>query len=165
MFGPIWMKVRDMKVACKRLIFLLVIIFPAITPGFSAFGQTLIHRYSFISNANDEVGTANGTVEGGAMFSGGALVLNGTNGYVALPAGIVNGLPAVTIETWATFGTIANNSFLLGLAILTAAAAVRTIFFARHMAVAHFWLGPQFQGVDPGYTAEQEALNTRGPGQ
>src|SRR5579863_7330303 len=103
-----------MKDACKRFVYLLAIILSAMGSRFSAFSQTLIHRYSFISNANDEAGTANGTVEGGAVFNGSALVLNGTNGYVLLPAGIVSGLSAVTIETWATFGTIANNSFLFG---------------------------------------------------
>jgi Glycosyl hydrolase catalytic core/Concanavalin A-like lectin/glucanases superfamily/Ricin-type beta-trefoil lectin domain-like len=146
-----------MKVACKRFVFLLAFILPAITPGFSAFSQTLIHRYSFISNANDEVGTANGAVEGGAVFSGGALVLNGTNGYVALPAGIVNGLTAVTIETWATFGTIANNSFLFGFGNTDNGGSGEDYLFCTPHGGGSFLARAAISGADPGYTAEQEA--------
>src|ERR1017187_2085133 len=76
---------------------------------FHARGQTLTHRYSLTTDASDSVGTANGTVAGGATFNGsGGLVLNGTSGYVSLPPGLVSNLTAVTIETWASFGTIAN---------------------------------------------------------
>ena len=64
---------------------------------------TLTHRYSFSNgNANDSVGTANGTLRGGATFSGGALSLNGA-GSVTLPAGIINSnYYALSIEMWAT---------------------------------------------------------------
>lgn len=81
-------------------------------------GGTLIHRYSFASDASDSVGSANGTFNGDAAVSGGQLVLDGTQGSsVTLPAGILSGLNEVTIETWATFPSTINafaNLFAFG---------------------------------------------------
>jgi hypothetical protein len=84
----------------------------------------LAHRYSFTTDASDSVGGANGTLNGDASISGGAVVLTGntnaiSGGYssVHLPAGILSGLDEVTIETWATFpGAISSwaNLFAFG---------------------------------------------------
>src|ERR1022692_3945023 len=64
---------------------------------------TLVHRYSFTADANDSVGTANGTLQGGATIGGGQVTLDGTSGYVSLPAGIVSALTSnATFETWFT---------------------------------------------------------------
>jgi hypothetical protein len=70
----------------------------------------LAHRYSFTTDASDSVGGANGTLNGDASISGGAVVLTGntnavSGGYssVILPAGILSNVDEVTIETWATF--------------------------------------------------------------
>lgn len=77
----------------------------SVTPA----GGTLIHRYSFTSDASDSVGSADGTFNGDATVSGGQLVLDGTQGSsVTLPAGILSGLNEVTIETWATFPSTIN---------------------------------------------------------
>ncbi|MGA2556899.1 MAG: LamG-like jellyroll fold domain-containing protein, partial [Verrucomicrobiota bacterium] len=67
-------------------------------------GQTinLTHRYSFNGNANDLVGTANGTLQGGAIISNNALVLDGVNSYLALPANIATNYTAITLEAWVT---------------------------------------------------------------
>lgn len=68
---------------------------------------TLVHRYSFTSDARDSVGGAawRGTLYGNAVISGGQLALDGTAGtYVQLPAGILSNYDAVTIEAWASFG-------------------------------------------------------------
>ncbi len=73
--------------------------------------QTLQHRYSFVSDASDSVGTANGTVIG--QTTGSAATINhgltlpggggpGFSGYVTLPAGILNTTSNLTIECWAT---------------------------------------------------------------
>lgn len=69
----------------------------------------LIHRYSFTSNANDLVGTANGTLVGGATISNGAVVLPGgvssadpAVSYVDLPNNMLTNITAVTFEAWAT---------------------------------------------------------------
>jgi hypothetical protein len=68
---------------------------------------TLTHRYSFTSDANDSVGTANGVLQGSATVSGGKLVLDGTPGtYLDLPADNINIATnkSITIEAWVTFG-------------------------------------------------------------
>ena len=49
----------------------------------SSVNAQLLHRYSFDGNANDSVGTANGTLLNGAAVSGGALVTNGGNGTIS----------------------------------------------------------------------------------
>jgi hypothetical protein len=67
---------------------------------------TLRHRYSF----SDEFGImtadvacgADGEVLGGAEFSDGKLILDGTDDFVNLPNGIVSGLGNATIEMWIT---------------------------------------------------------------
>jgi hypothetical protein len=71
---------------------------------------TLIHRYSFSevsgTTAADSIGGPSGDAtlfNAGATFSGGSLALDGIDGYVQLPAGILSGLDAVTIETWTSF--------------------------------------------------------------
>ena len=70
----------------------------------AALGQAtnLTHRYSFNGDANDSMGNANGTLQGGATITNGALMLNGANSYLALPANLVTGYSAITIEAWVT---------------------------------------------------------------
>ncbi|MBC8095606.1 MAG: LamG domain-containing protein [Akkermansiaceae bacterium] len=79
------------------------------------YNYSLIHRYSFTESsgttAADSVGgpTWNGTLNGfGASLSGGQLLLDGSDGYVQLPAGVVSNLAAITVETWASFGETLN---------------------------------------------------------
>jgi len=75
----------------------------------------LIHRYSFNESsgtiAHDSVGTANGTLNGGAIFDGsGHVVLNGTSGtYVSLPGNLLGGLSNVTLEAWVTNAVSPDN--------------------------------------------------------
>ncbi|MGH8021960.1 MAG: LamG-like jellyroll fold domain-containing protein [Limisphaerales bacterium] len=73
--------------------------------------QTLQHRYSFVSDASDSVGTANGTIvspNGGSPVTiNNGLVLPGGggpgfSGYVTLPAGILDTTTNLTIECWVT---------------------------------------------------------------
>ena len=76
----------------------------------------LLHRYTF-TNTNDTVGTANGTLNGSATLSGGALVTAGGNGAVSggwggsgpcmvLSTNVVAGLTnAFTIEDWFSCST------------------------------------------------------------
>src|SRR6202453_1311278 len=74
---------------------------------------TLVHRYSFVSDASDSVGGSawNGTIvppiSGGAATITNGLNLpgnagggNGVSGYVSLPNGIVAGDSSVTVECW-----------------------------------------------------------------
>jgi hypothetical protein len=72
--------------------------------------QVLEHRYSFATNANDSVGAANGTQIAGSspatINNGLSMPGTGTSGnpsgYVALPAGILQGDTSVTVECWVT---------------------------------------------------------------
>ena len=60
----------------------------------------LVHRYNFTSNANDSVGTANGTL-GNGTISGGKLITDGTKTGVTLPAAAVAGITGpFAIEAW-----------------------------------------------------------------
>ncbi|MCX8108871.1 MAG: hypothetical protein N3G20_08710, partial [Verrucomicrobiae bacterium] len=69
----------------------------------------LKHRYSFNEAlgeymATDSVGGANGVLQGGALFNGdGQVVLDGVNGYVDLPNGIISALTNATFEVWTTW--------------------------------------------------------------
>jgi hypothetical protein len=74
---------------------------------------TLVHRYSFTTDASDSIGGANGTLTGDATVSGGQLVLDG-GGYLSLPGGIINIATnaAVTFEAWTTIGQTAEWSHL-----------------------------------------------------
>jgi hypothetical protein len=76
----------------------------SVTITVTAAGGTLIHRYSFATDASDSVGGANGTLNGDATIANGKLVLSGNQGSsVILPSGILSGVDEVTIETWVTF--------------------------------------------------------------
>jgi hypothetical protein len=73
------------------------------------------HRYNFNGDAVDSIGGANGTLNGGASFSGGKVVLNaGTGDYVSLPSGIIAGYFATTVEAYVDFGTNISGSWLYG---------------------------------------------------
>src|ERR1017187_852541 len=118
-------------------------------------GQTLLHRYSFTADASDSVGSANGTVAGGATFNGsGSLVLNGTSGYVSLPAGVVSNLTAVTIEAWADFGAIVNNSFLFGFGNTDGSGAGESYIFCTPHGNG---TRAAITAADPGWQGEQQA--------
>lgn len=68
----------------------------------SAGAAELRHRYSFTTDASDGVGTAHGTLRGGAVVANGAVELNGTSAYVDLPNGLVANLTNATFEVWLT---------------------------------------------------------------
>ncbi|HEU5070772.1 MAG TPA: alpha-L-arabinofuranosidase C-terminal domain-containing protein [Verrucomicrobiae bacterium] len=81
----------------------------------------LAHRYSFSessgTNVADSVGGSawNGTLPNGGTFGGGQLALAaGSQQYVNLPSGILSNYAAVTIDAWATFGTLPNACFFFG---------------------------------------------------
>jgi len=70
---------------------------------------TLTHRYSFTSDASDSIGGANGSLQGAATISSGALQLTGGNAdYLQLPAGMLTNYNAVTVDSWATLAA-GNN--------------------------------------------------------
>jgi hypothetical protein len=89
-----------------------------------ASAQTLVNRYSFTddgthTNIVDSVGGTNwyGTLPNGGDLVDvpGQLILSASlDQYVQLPAGILSNYTAVTIDCWATFGTLPGNCFLYG---------------------------------------------------
>lgn len=72
---------------------------------------TLAHRYSFNGHTGDSVGGPAwaATIVGGASLDGTSLILDGASGYALLPAGMITNQEAVTIETWASFGSPLGN--------------------------------------------------------
>jgi len=129
---------------------------------FMASGQTLAHRYSFFNEPNgsttatDLVAAAHGTIQGGAVITGGQLVLNGVSGScLNLPSGIINStFSAVTIEAWAGFGTLPLNCFFFGFGNTDGSGAGASYLFCAPQAgrIA-------ITGTDPGWQGEQNAAS------
>ena len=95
----------------------------SITITVNPVAPNLVHEYKFSETSGttvtDSKGSANGTLNGDASFSGaGQLVLSGNQGSsVTLPPGILGGFDEVTIETWVTFPGAINpfaNLFAFG---------------------------------------------------
>ena len=69
---------------------------------------TLLHRYSFTTDASDSVGGANGTLQGAAFITNGTVVLSGTGSsgspgdYVNLPNDLFTNITTTSLEVWAT---------------------------------------------------------------
>ncbi|MCS7091573.1 MAG: LamG-like jellyroll fold domain-containing protein [Verrucomicrobiota bacterium] len=73
--------------------------------------QTLVHRYSFTTDASDSVGGRHGTLMNNVQILNGQALLNNSPGYdssnpdgqyIALPAGLLAAYQNVTLETWVT---------------------------------------------------------------
>lgn len=90
-----------MHLFCSRLLRLLFRSVLVVGFSFQA-SAALLHRYSFTADASDSIGSEHGTLQGGATISGGAVVLDGSSGYVDLPNGLVSTLTSITLETWLT---------------------------------------------------------------
>lgn len=121
--------------------------------------QTLTQRYSFFNEPNgsttatDLVASANGTLQGGAVITGGQLVLNGASGtYLNLPGGLITGDSVVTVEAWADFGTLPVNCYLFSFGNTDGSGAGEDYIFCAPQAAR-----VTISGVDPGYNAEQNA--------
>ena len=126
----------------------------------TASGQTLVNRYSFTddgtgTNVVDSVGGPAwyGQIPNGGDFASlpGQLLLSAASAqYVQLPVGILSNYNAVTIDCWATFGSLPGNCFLYGFGNTDAGGLGENYIFCQ----------PQngriaITGVDPGYTGEQ----------
>lgn len=119
----------------------------------------LAHRYSFAADASDSVGGSgwNGTLPNGGTFAVGQLTLAAANSqYVQLPAGILDGFSAVTIEAWVTFpAQLPVNCFFYGFGNTDGNGAGENYILCA----------PQggriaITGVDPGWQGEQNAGGT-----
>ncbi len=126
----------------------------------TASGQTLVNRYSFSddgtgTNVVDSVGGPAwyGQIPNGGDFASlpGELLLSASGSqYVQLPAGVLSNYSAVTIDCWATFGSLPSACFLYGFGNTDAGGLGENYIFCQ----------PQngriaITGVDPGYTGEQ----------
>jgi hypothetical protein len=132
----------------------------------------LVHEYKFSETsgtaAADSVGSANGTLNGDAAFSGaGQLVLSGNQGSsVSLPAGILGGMDDVTIETWATFPSAINpfaNLFAFGGTDTTAldpnqGAGYNYVTFSPHTGAVPNTMQANFGQGNPGSAGERDAV-------
>lgn len=78
-----------------------------------ALQTSLVHRYSFDTDAKDSVGIAHGTLKNGATVSNKALTLSGGvgGGYLDLPNGIISPLTNATIEAWVTWTGTAGGDW------------------------------------------------------
>jgi alpha-L-arabinofuranosidase len=97
----------------------------------------LVHRYNFSETAGTNVADAiggpawSGTLPRGGAFGGGLLTLSSNSQqYVNLPAGILSNYTMVTIEAWATFGTLPSSKgcFLYGFGNISGTDGVDYIF-------------------------------------
>ncbi len=65
----------------------------------------LTHRYDFAANANDSVGTAHWTVNGGATISGGQVTFDGVDDFLSRASTIFPTAAgdSMTVEVWGTY--------------------------------------------------------------
>lgn len=129
----------------------------AMTRGGEA--QTLTHRYSLFSEANgstslvDLVGTANGSLAGGAAITGGQLTLSGASGcYASLPMGLITGYSAVTVEAWVSFGALPVNCYLFSFGNTDSSGSGEDYIFCAPQAARI-----TISDADPGWQGEQNA--------
>jgi len=112
------------RISHGTLFWSCVAIIAAVAMPLAASAQTLVNRYSFTddgtgTNVVDSVGGTAwyGTLPNGgdfASFPGQLLLSASSQQYVQLPVGILSDYTAVTIDVWATFGTLPDNCFLYG---------------------------------------------------
>lgn len=95
----------------------------------------LVHRYSFSetsgTNCADSVGGAawDGTLPNGGAFGGGQLSLAAASQqYVQLPPGVLSNYTAVTIDAWASFGSLPSACFFFGFGDTSGSVGVQYIF-------------------------------------
>jgi hypothetical protein len=119
------------------------------------------HRYNFNGDAVDSIGAANGTLNGGASFSSGKVVLNaGTGDYVSLPTGIIAGYFATTVEAYVDFGTNISGSWLYGFGDQNGTGNGRFYsYYSPHIGNAN---RAGITASDPGNTGEQNVTDNVG---
>lgn len=90
--------------------------FDSATEGNSTTGSTINTGNTITDYSGNNY---NGTLMGGATLSsgigGGSVNLNGTDGYVKIPNGILNGQDEITISFFAKVGKATTNSWFFGL--------------------------------------------------
>ena len=84
----------------------------------STLSTSLYAVYKAESNANDSLGTYNGTAQGGLTYttgkSGNAFTFNGTNSYVSLPDNQFNFTGDFTISAWVNLTDFVSSGSIFG---------------------------------------------------
>ena len=125
---------------------------------------TLVNRYSF-SDKDDGAGNLGATITdsvggpawNGTLPNGGTLtgtqcqLLAASQQYVNLPGGILSNYTAVTIDTWATSGTLPTYCFYFGFGNTDSGSGLGDYYIFGSLARQY----AAITGVDPGYTGEQ----------
>jgi alpha-L-arabinofuranosidase len=96
----------------------------------------LVHRYSFndapgSTTVTDSVGGAawNGTLPNGGTLANGQVALAAASAqYVQLPAGILGNYTSVTMDAWASFGTLPGACFFFGFGNISGSSGEQYIF-------------------------------------
>jgi len=133
------------------------------------FTNSLVHEYRFSESSGTTAADSvpgnspawDGTLNGGASFNGsGQVVLDGVNGYVQLPAGIVTNMDAVTVEAWVNFGPQSAWACLFAFGNSDAAIPANGenyIAFQPFTGLASPTANTMFGAGDPGNANEQDA--------
>ena len=94
---------------------------------------SLAHRYSFAASPADSIGMAHGRLNGSALVTNNALVLDGASGtYASLPGGLVSGCTTVTVEFWATLGANGDWARVFDFGNSNGVAGQNFLFFSPH---------------------------------
>jgi hypothetical protein len=119
------------------------------------------HEYTFNGgNANDSVGTAHGTLEGGATVSVGQLNLGGAGAYVNLPAGTIglNNYTATTLEAWFTNNNTADWQRVFDFGTSNTATPPECAFcFFFSPSIGGTGFRAAISNTDPGFMSEAQA--------
>lgn len=124
-------------------------------------GQTLVHRYSFTTDASDSVGGRHGTLVNNVEILNGQAVLNNPlaydssnpdGQYIALPAGLLAPYESVTLEFWVTpfIGDMWSR-------ILDFGDGTTTYLF---LSTGNTATGPEVQSIAPGRAGNWLRANT-----
>ena len=83
----------------------------------STLNTNLLSAYKAESNANDSLGTNNGTAQGGLTYSAGksgnAFTGNGTTAFVQMPNNSTNFTGSFSVSMWVNFANISASQYLL----------------------------------------------------
>ena len=120
----------------------------------------MAHRYSFDIDGTDSVGTAHGTAVDGAAFmaDGTVALVASTKGHVLLPPGVITNMNAFTIESWATFYSLANWCRLFDFGDQNAATGLGRFYVMMCPRSGNSDIRMSIAGADPGYSLEQVAI-------
>lgn len=97
----------------KKELFLLWFFLLAFMSASTARAAVLTHRYSFDADASDLINSANGTLQGNAFITNGAVVLNGSNSFVHLPNDLFINYTSASFEVWFADAGINNFNALI----------------------------------------------------